>query len=266
MTYSDFFTQYNGKTNVGNTSENKGQCVGLVAVWIDALGLSHVWGDACDLFVNADETFFDKILNTPDAIPQQGDIMVWSKKFNGTAGHTGIATGTASLDTFECFQQNDPTGSNCHIKSYTYDYVTGWLRPKQSPTEPVDPAILAQSDAFIAMCTRMNVAANKDLALAELDKLIAIEDAAPQKDKQLSDANSQVTFLQKQLADIQASHDSLQKEHDSLQAEVTTQAKTIQDQNGQISALDQNIKDLQSQLNKPVLTGWKLFIFKLISR
>lgn len=130
MIFTDFLTKYNGQQNVGNTTENKGECVGLVCVWIEELGLPHVWGHAMDLFTNADENFFEKILNTPDAIPKAGDIIVWKKAFNGTFGHTGIATGTGDLNTFECFEQNDPLGSNCHLKSYNYNNVTGWLRPK----------------------------------------------------------------------------------------------------------------------------------------
>ncbi len=129
MTFQEFLNQYNGQPSVGNTTENKGQCVGLVAVWVDILGLPHIWGNACDLFANADEKFFEKILNTPDAIPQAGDIVIWSSKFNGTVGHTGLATGTGNTNTFECFEQNDPLGSGCHLKTYNYNGVIGWLRP-----------------------------------------------------------------------------------------------------------------------------------------
>ncbi len=131
MTFKQFLDTYNGQSGVGNTNENKGQCVGLVAVYIDSLTLPHIWGDAKDLFANADEKFFDKVLNTLEAIPQQGDIIVWSSAFNGTVGHTGIATGTADLKTFEVFEQNDPLGSNSHLKTYpNYKFVIGWLKPK----------------------------------------------------------------------------------------------------------------------------------------
>jgi septal ring factor EnvC (AmiA/AmiB activator) len=163
------------------------------------------------------------------------------------------------------FEQNNPTGSNPILTTCPYDNnlngLLGWLHPLnglQSGTN-TSQTILDQSDAFIALCTLLNVSANKDLALAEINKLIAIEDAAPQKDKQLSDAQSQITFLQQQMATLQVQHDALQKQIDD-------QSKTIDTQDAQIQTLDQNIKDLQTQLNKPVLAGWKLFIFKLISR
>lgn len=131
MTYQEFFNLYNGKSNVGNTTENKGECVGLSAVWIDALGLPHVWGHAKDLFANADEKFFDKILNTPDAVAQIGDIAVFGISY-GKFGHTGVVHKPIDINTLEIFSQNDPLGSNCHLVKYTYKHIIGWLRPKVS--------------------------------------------------------------------------------------------------------------------------------------
>ena len=137
LSFQDFLKKYNGQSNVGNTPENKGECVGLVSVWIENLGLPHIWGHAKDLYKNADPKSFEKIPNTPTAVPQKGDIIVWSEKYNGTFGHTGIVTGTGNVNNFEAFEQNDPLGSNCHLKMYSYFAVVGWLRPKVStPTPP----------------------------------------------------------------------------------------------------------------------------------
>lgn len=122
---------------VGNTPENKGQCVGLISVWMDILGVAHEWGDAKDLLNNADKNVFDVILNTPDGVPQVGDVIVWRGAFNGGAGHTGVATGTGDTKTFEVFEQNDPLGSNCHLKTYKYSFVDGWLHFKQIDTQSI---------------------------------------------------------------------------------------------------------------------------------
>lgn len=142
LSFQEFLAKFNGQNNVGNTPENKGQCVGLVAVWFDNLGLAHVWGDAKDLYANADPKFYIKIPNTPDAIPQKGDAVVWSAKYNGTVGHTGLATGTGNLNTFEAFEQNDPTGSNCHLRTYNYNAVIGWLRPINEPMATISQRAL----------------------------------------------------------------------------------------------------------------------------
>lgn len=137
MTLQEFYDKYNGKSNVGNTAVNRGECVGLSSLWMDNFNVPHVYGHAKDLYANAPDEYFAKIPNTPDAIVQEGDIVVWGQGYNGTFGHTGVAKGKADVSSFECFQQNDPLGSKPHIKRYNYSYVIGWLRPK-------NPAIITQ--------------------------------------------------------------------------------------------------------------------------
>ena len=46
MILQDFINKYNGKGDVGNTPENKGECVGLVMVWIGDQGLPNIWCNA----------------------------------------------------------------------------------------------------------------------------------------------------------------------------------------------------------------------------
>ena len=190
MTFQSFLEKWNGQANVGNTTENKGQCVGLVAKWVDALGLPHIWGDAQNLFVNADEKFFKKILNTPDAIPQTGDIIIWSNKFNGTVGHTGIATGTASIDTFECFEQNDPVGSPSHLKTYNYNFVIGWLRSVQ-----------VQNDQVLIDQLRADRDKNWELYQQEQRAKILLEDAVAAKQKSIDTLTKENLDLKKRLED-----------------------------------------------------------------
>ena len=257
LSFQEFLNKYNGQQNVGNTTENTGQCVGLVAVWVDALSLPHIWGNACDLFVNANEKFFTKILNTPDAIPQAGDIIVWSAKFNGTVGHTGIATGTADINTFECFEQNDPLKSNCHLKTYNYNFVTGWLRPKVSSVG-VDPVILAQSDAFIAICTKLNLPANRDIVLADLDKLITMQDAVMQKDKQIQDAQTQITNLGTTLSQKDTELKQLQDDLALLTAQTNNAVQSNKELTEQVAELKKTC------LPQPVFTGWRKAIYNML--
>lgn len=265
MTFQDFFNQYNGQSNVGNTTANRGQCVGLEAVWCDALGLPHIWGDACDLFVNADEKFYEKILNTPDAIPQEGDIIVWPLKFNGTAGHTGIATKNCTLANLECFEQNDPLGSNCHIKIYkgtSYTIVIGWLRPIVTVTAQSQIAQLqAQLDDmrkqrdtehnyFGGLCDVMKVAAVFETAKSELEKLVGIEDKYNQASGQLSEAQTQVTDLKTQIQALSDSHDALVISQDALQGKLDKDTATIAD-------LTKKLTELEAGIQQPIRKGWK---------
>ncbi|HEX9504161.1 MAG TPA: CHAP domain-containing protein [Patescibacteria group bacterium] len=127
--FNQFLGKYEGQGDVGDTTENKSQCVGLIEVWTDFLGLSHTWGNADDLLTNANTTYFQIIPNTPDNIPQIGDIVCFSRDFNGTVGHTGISTGIGDTNNFDLFEQNDPVGGVCQKKTYNYQFVQGWMRP-----------------------------------------------------------------------------------------------------------------------------------------
>ena len=150
MTFDDFLNQNNNKYVEAVDPTNPYQCFDLVVAWCIALGLPQnifagllyayqIFNPSTSLAAN----HFDYILNTTDAIPQKGDIIVWSKSFNGTAGHTAISTGKGDINTFECLEQNDPIGSNSHLKTYNYDCVIGWLRFKGNPVAgiQVDPTI-----------------------------------------------------------------------------------------------------------------------------
>jgi hypothetical protein len=211
MTFENFLGTYNGKTNVGNTTANKGQCVGLVAVWIESLNLPHVWGDAFDMFVNADEKFFEKILNTPEALPIAGDIIIWSKKFNGTVGHTGLCTGTANLDTFEAFEQNDPLGSNCHLKTYNYNFVYGWLRPITADVS--QQALIDQ--------LRADRDTNHNLYIQEREAKINLETQLDQKNKTILIYEKRIEDKDKEIQILSETSQSLTQKNVLLKEQLT---------------------------------------------
>jgi CHAP domain len=125
---ASFVVQYQGRVGVGDTPVNRGQCVGLVAVWCDALGLPHIWGNAKDLLADAPASSYKVIANTPENFPAPGDIVVWGDTWGNGYGHTAIIV-TATVMDFTAFEQNDPDGSVPHLKVYTYAGVKGWLRP-----------------------------------------------------------------------------------------------------------------------------------------
>lgn len=139
MSLQDFIQKYMGVKNVGNTDANKGECVGLVMVYIDeVLNLSHIWGHARDLFNNAPESEWEKVENSPNVYPSAGDIMCWGASWGGGFGHTGVVESSSpSTDSFICFEQNYPTGSSPHLVTRkSWNGIIGWLHPKNSTQEP----------------------------------------------------------------------------------------------------------------------------------
>jgi hypothetical protein len=259
--FDDFVAKWNGQPCEVEDASARDQCMDLAFAWCDAMGIDRatirhqyayqVWTQPNDLTVKN----FEYIPNTPNGIPPEGALIIFNQNV-GVAGHISVGAKQSTKDSLVSFDQNWSGASYCKMVTHVYTSVYGWLIRKQPVSN--DPTIITQSDAFIAICTKLNVAANKDLALVEIDKLVAIEDAAPQKDKQLSEANSQIVFLQESMK-------TLKIDHASLEGQIATQADTIQDQDTQIKTLDNSLIELQKQINAPQLKGWRLWIYKIIT-
>lgn len=225
MTYSEFFALYDGKPGIGNTPENKSECVGLVAKWIEALGLPHVWGNAINLLDNADKSQFIIVSNSPTNSPSEGDVVVLGKPFGQYTdslgvvryyGHTGIATKNCNDAILELFEANDPVGSPPHIKQYNYESCIGWLHARTLPgtqttetpltVEQVSTQLKSQTEATSNCLTQLK-------ETTEQNKIIQ---------EQLTGYSEKIGSLLKQIDDIQ-------KKYDSEKLEVIALNKTIED-------------------------------------
>lgn len=98
---------------------------------------------AADIWSDYPTTHYARIANDPEAVPVPGDIIIWHQDAaigTGPAGHIGICT-DANLSALLAFSQNYPTGSPCLVLSFSYEGVTGWLRPHSlHPAPPPAPA------------------------------------------------------------------------------------------------------------------------------
>jgi len=234
MTFKQFLSQYNGQQKVGNTPENKGQCVGLVSVWMDTFSIPHVWGHAKDLYANAPLAYFDKIPNSETAVPKEGDIVMWNSNMGGGYGHTAISTGTGNVNTFEVFEQNNPLNSNCHLSTYPdYSNVIGWLRIKAYTVPSTDdcPAKLTQ---VTAERDRLNgVITGKDETISHLGDTINAKNAEiASLNTTISSLNTQVATLTEQLATA------------------IEQAKKVSNLTESLTACETSKKGYQSDLSK----------------
>ena len=131
-----FISNLNGQFVEVSDATNKFQCMDLVYNWVFALSfpkatIKHLY--AYQAYTEASDLtrqFFDVIPNTPEGIPEAGDIVVWNKTSTNIAGHIGIATGEGTTSKFSVFEQNNPLGTNAHVQERNYTNVLGWLRPK----------------------------------------------------------------------------------------------------------------------------------------
>lgn len=139
-TLLQFIADLNGKGNIGNTPENKGQCVGLAFAWILNLGQSHFYGHAKDLYANAPTSEYTKIKNSPNVYPIAGDIPVWDRSAGGGFGHIAVVIGSNKADdSFTVIEQNNPLNAPCRVYTYrNWNGVIGWLRPKNLPTDTTE--------------------------------------------------------------------------------------------------------------------------------
>jgi hypothetical protein len=194
--FNQFFTKWNGKFLESYDSSNLNQCYDLVTEWSKTIGLAPPMTlYAYQIYVSHPDTY-TTIPNTPTGVPECGDIIVWGKDFNGGAGHTGVATGKGDINNFECFVQNDPLGSSCHLKTYNYNNVTGWLRPKientDTPSNPSTPSG-GNSDALNSCLTAHKEAVTSANRKDEQIKTIYL--GLPDIDKSITDTNKQVEII-----------------------------------------------------------------------
>lgn len=225
-----FIAQYTGVSNVGNTPENKGQCVGLIEVWIDILKLPHVWGNAIDLLTNADATSFQIILNRPDNFPLPGDVAVLGKPYGLLptgiyAGHTGVVV-TADINAMQLFEQNDPALTTPHLQSYDYSKCLGWLHPVESPIPTMYKGInMADTKSVeVAIDTWFDVASGKyilmsdcNLKSSDLQKTIdGLNQTIGTQNITIAQDQTKISSLENQLTTQQKATDAAQQQANQL--------------------------------------------------
>lgn len=151
MTLDQFISKYMGKKLDWDDAYG-GQCVDLYRFYLKevlqttqtppVVGASEIFDTAGD--------DFERIVNTPDGVPQKGDILIWNKKAGGGFGHVGVfIEGDASR--FTSFDQNWRALNVCEPTEHTYTNVRGWLRfitmPEKTYTEAEMTAIRLERDS-----------------------------------------------------------------------------------------------------------------------
>jgi TolA-binding protein len=98
----------------------------------------YIFGNAIELWNSIPQSIYDRIDNTPAAVPEQGDVIIWGKGI-GQYGHCAIATGNGDVNSFESLDQNYPAGDPCHKQQHNYSAVLGWFRAKTDNNAPKSP-------------------------------------------------------------------------------------------------------------------------------
>lgn len=125
----DFLLRLLGRPGVGTNAVNRGQCVGLVEVWLAELGLPFVGGNAKDLPANAPPTRYLVVRNGPSNYPPPGAVVCWGASWGGGYGHTAVVVAANGMY-LAVFEQNDPSGSPPLVATHSYEGVEAWFSGK----------------------------------------------------------------------------------------------------------------------------------------
>lgn len=271
MTFTEFMSILNGeyKETAGTTAKN--QCVDLANAYIKyVLGLPIIeWTNAVDFPSKVNSNDYEWIANSATNVPNEGDLVIWG----GTYGHIAIFIEGDALK-FTSFDENYPTGSPCHVQehNYTTPKVLGWLHPRQ-----INGQIDLQSQLdqcreerdrnwnwFVQLCEALGVGAIVEQAVAEIKKLITLEDSYNQKDKQYQEAQTQISSLQSQVSKLQSDISIVQDQLGVKQSDNEQLQKTVSEQMAKVVTLSKALDDLKKQITTKVYSGWKAALIKLI--
>jgi len=138
MKFEDFISKYKNK-KVDFDGAYNAQCVDLFNQYlVDCMDITNpiqmfpvaaayqIWDYA------KGNSKFERIENTPEAIPQAGDIIIWNQGI-GEWGHVAIFI-KGDVMSFTSLDQNWNGVQKCEEVLHSYKFVTGWLRPVKEQT------------------------------------------------------------------------------------------------------------------------------------
>jgi len=274
MTLNDFVSRWNGKY-IDTDNAYGGQCMDEMHQWcLEGFGIQDLSVLAAPCAKDVWNTFptikghelFEQIPNTPTGVPQEGDIMLWT---SGTYGHVATFV-EGNVDSFRSFDQNYPTGTPCHIQNHTYTGVAGWFRCKSTNIQKQLDECRVERDRnwnwYVGLCEILGKGTNFEVAKAELQKLVGLEDKYIKTDSQLKESLTQIEELKTQLDSTTGELEEIAVANNSLVSNVADMQKRIADATNLNTFLSKSLEDLRKQITTPVYQGWKKALVNLINR
>lgn len=280
MNLTDFKIKYLGKTLCYPDGQYCGECLSLAKQYIKEVfgfnpppsGSNSAYGYWSN-FPNPLGSYFKKVVNTLEAVPSKGDIVIWNTNTGNGYGHIAIVL-EATQGSFKSLDQNWG-GKETHEQGHYYTNVAGWLTPTMQENNELqacmadrlkfwnerDAALarilseIASHDAtkaqlkkvsddhnrFVEQLANMFVSlANEGAIIGAAEKLLTIED-------QLSDANKMISKIENEKNALEADKN---REVSKLRAEVDEVKKQNQDMKLQIVNQEADIKRLSERLDE----------------
>lgn len=257
MTYEEFKNKYNG-VGVDWDGHYGAQCVDLARFYIhevwEVFQFPPVVG-AKDIWEAIDESIYTKIPNSPEGVPEKGDVIVWDGRMGGGYGHVGIFD-RGDVNQFWSFDQNWPTGTPSSIQYHkNYYAVKGWFRKTGyndsmiykgidlSNTDSVKAAIDTWKDVIDGEYVRKAVV---DSDYVSLEKYEGLE----KKYNQLSDESAKLTS---RIESIEASLKNVPPLGGSVSDKIQHLRETIEQSDEKMQqALDQQASMLEREKEESI--------------
>lgn len=116
------------------------------------------------------------------------------------------------------------------------------------------------------IATKLGVVNNIDIILAEIEKVIGLDDKYLEKDKQLQDAQTKIVDLETKIKELSTANETLSADNQKLADEVKEQKSNIVEQGSLITMLTQEIDGLKASAKLPIFTGWRRKLVEFISK
>lgn len=220
MTIDEFFNKWNNKP-ADFDGYYGAQCVDIIQYYNqEVFGGPFLSGaGAADLWETYPVDFYQRVLNTIDAIPQKGDIVIWKKTTTLPFGHISIFR-DGDINKFTSFDQNWPTGSNSHFVDHNYlkPEVLGWLHPikNQIGSETYYLGIDLNNKESVKVCvaTWKDVVDGKYVKIEEMQK--KVDEVKNLLSKTVSDYKNQILAKEVTIGNLNGQITELQKEKNKL--------------------------------------------------
>jgi hypothetical protein len=165
--------------------------------------------------------------------------MVWNSNTGGGAGHTGVVV-SANVNTFDCYQQNDPYNSGMHVKTYNYANVIGWAIPKGGQLNPQGGQVMNREAGYELYRTGLH---REPENAGVADQWNGLSPAEALKRLRAGDEWKYTNDFTKNYPNIAAENVKLKTDISGLQNENTNLKKRIEE-------LEKMVIELQKQLEQ----------------
>lgn len=136
----DFIKKYQGKTVCFPEGKYCGECLSLckqyilenLGIYPPPSGTNSAYG-YWSRFPSPLGEVFEKVKNTPNGVPQKGDLVIWNTNAGGGFGHIAIFV-EGNANKFTSFDANW-NGRQAHLQGHYYNNVVGWLHAKGEPMD-----------------------------------------------------------------------------------------------------------------------------------